>query len=83
MTAEKSRTIIGNRVVALTRFVMERDGLAQDVAYAKLYGTEFFSLLSDYETGLYLEEDDYLKTAYCKEVSEGVGAMYDFIRPEA
>lgn len=82
MTAEKARTIIGNRVVSLTRYVMDRECLTQDAAYARLYSTEFFSLLSDPETRLYLEEDDYLQNAYVKEVSEGVDAMYAFIRPE-
>lgn len=80
MTAEKARTIIGNRVVALTRFIMERDAVPQDVAFAKLYGTEFFSLLSDPETRLFLEDDDYLETAYCKETSVCPEAMFTFIR---
>jgi len=82
MTVAKARTIIGNRVVALTRYLMEREGVPRDVAYAKLFGTEFFTLLSDSETGLFLEDDDYLRTAYLKEVSEGADAMYEFVRPE-
>lgn len=82
MTAEKARVATGNKVVDLTRYIMARDGLTQDLAYAKLYRTEFFKLLSDPETRLFLEDDGYLQKAYEAELTSGVDTLYDFIKPE-
>ena len=36
----------------------------------------------DYDTRLFLEDDEYLKQAYETETSSGVDALYEFIRPE-
>jgi len=82
MTPEKAKVVIGNRVVDLTRYLMERDVTTQDVAYAKLYATEFFRLLTDPDTRLFLEEDEYLRTALERELTEGADALYEFIKPE-
>ena len=38
MTAEKARVATGNKVVDLTRYIMARDGLTQDLAYALANG---------------------------------------------
>ena len=54
----------------------------QDVAYHKLCGMKLFELLSDPETRLYLESDDYLRAACDTELERDVDAMYDFIKPE-
>lgn len=82
MTAEKARVATGNKVVGLTRYIMARDGLTQDLAYAKLYRMELLKLLSDPETRLFLEDDVYLQKAYEAESTSGVDALYDFIKPE-
>ena len=82
MTAEKARVATGNKVVDLTRYIMMRDGLSQDLAYAKLYRMELFKLLSDPETRLFLEDDVYLQKAYEAESASGIDALYDFIKPE-
>jgi len=82
MTSEKARVVTGNRVVDLTRSLMERDGVTHDVAYARLYATEFFRLLSDPETRLFLEDDDYLRSALECELRDGINSLYEFIKPE-
>ena len=82
MTAEKARVATGNKVVDLTRYIMARDGMSQDLAYAKLYRMELFKLLSDPETRLFLEDDAYLQKAYEVESASGIDALYDFIKPE-
>ena len=82
MTAEKARVATGNKVVDHTRYIMARDGLTQDLAYANLYRMELFKLLSDSETRLFLEDDAYLQKAYEAESASGVDALYDFIKPE-
>ena len=82
MTPEKARVAIGNKVVDLTRYIMSRDGVLQDAAYATLYRMELFKLLSDPETRLFLEEDDYLCQACETELTKGVDPLYEFIKPE-
>ena len=82
MTPEKTRVAIGNKVVELTRYIMSQDGVSQDVAYAKLFRMELFKLLSDPETRLFLEEDDYLRQACETELTKGADSLYEFIKPE-
>ena len=81
MTDGKIKVVTGGKVIELTRHLMLRDGTMQDVAYHKLCGMRLFELLSDPETRLYLEGDDYLKAACDAELDRGVDAMYDFIKP--
>lgn len=51
-------------------------------AYKKLTSTDFFKLLDDLETGLYLEPDAYLCEACLLELEKGPEAMYEFIGRE-
>lgn len=82
MTEGKVKVVTGGKVVELTRYLMLRDGTMQDAAYRKLCGMKLFELLSDPETRLYLETDDYLKSACAAELDRGLDAMYEFIKPE-
>ena len=82
MTDGKIKVVTGGKVIELTRYLMTRDGTTQDVAYRKLCGLKLFELLSDPETRLYLESDDYLKSACAAELDKGIDALYDFIKPE-
>lgn len=82
MTEDKIKVVTGGKVVELTRYLMERDGTMQDVAYRKLCGMKLFELLLDSETRLYLETDEYLKSACAAELDNGLDALYDFIKPE-
>ena len=82
MTDGKIKVVTGGKVVGLTRYLMSRDGTAQDAAYRKLCGMKLFELLSDPDTRLYLESDKYLESACRAELDRGIDAMYDFIKPE-
>ena len=82
MTDGKIKVVTGGKVIELTRHLMSRDCTMHDVAYHKLCGMKLFELLSDPETRLYLENDDYLKAACDAELDRGVDAMYDFIKPD-
>lgn len=82
MTDGKIKVVTGGKVIELTRYIMSRTGTTQDVAYRKLCGMKLFDLLSDPDSRLYLESDDYLKSACAAELDRGVDAMYDFIKPE-
>ena len=63
MTESKIETTKGNCAIALTRHIMDKFNLPQDKAFAKLVSTEFFGLLNDTETNLFMEKNDYLCTA--------------------
>ncbi len=80
MPESKIETIKGNCVIALTRFIMEKLGLSQDRAFFKLCSMEFFSLLNDSETNLFLETNDYLCRACDLELSGNTEGMYSFIQ---
>ena len=82
MTDGKANTVVGHCVIDLTKYIMSKDGLSADAAYRKLFATELYKLLNDYDTRLFLEDGEYLKQAYDTETSAGVDALYEFIRPE-
>lgn len=82
MTDGKANTVVGHCVIDLTKHIMTKDGLSIDTAYRKLFATELYKLLNDYDTRLFLEDGEYLKQAYDTETSAGVEALYEFIRPE-
>ena len=79
MQESKIETAKCNSVIALTKHIMGKLGLSQECAYAKLSSTDFFSLLNDTETNLFLETNDYLCKALDLELNESPDAMYDFI----
>ena len=82
MTDGKANTVVGHCVIDLTKYIMAKDDLSADAAYRKLFATELYKLLNDYDTRLFLEDGEYLRQAYDIEMSEGIDAMYAFIRPE-
>ena len=82
MTAEQIRHTIGSCVIGLTKHVMMRDGLSHDEACCKVYKSELFKLISDADIRLYLEPNDRLSILLDVEDREGVGALYDLIKPE-
>ncbi|MBP5544403.1 MAG: hypothetical protein ILM98_10020 [Kiritimatiellae bacterium] len=82
MTEGKAKVVTGGKVVELTRYLMSRDGTSPDAAYRKLCGMKLFELLSDSDTRLFLESDEYLREACAAELDQGLDALYDFIKPE-
>lgn len=79
MSESKIETTKGNCVIALTRHIMNKLNLPQDKAFAKLSSTEFFNLLNDTETNLYMETNDYLCEAFDFELDGSLEKMYSFI----
>ena len=82
MTDQKIQTAIAACAVGLTRHVMAVEGLAQDDAYRKLCSTETFKLLSNPDTRLFLEPNEYLCMCLDIEREHGVDALYATIKPE-
>ncbi len=79
MTEGKIQAAIGISVVAVTKYLMEHFAISYEEAYKKLMDTEFFELLNDVETGLYLEPSAYLCEACLLEIEQGSDAMHDYI----
>lgn len=73
------RAALNSSVVGITKGIMGKYGLGYEAAYKKLMNTEFFDLLNDIETGLYLEPMGYLCEACELEMEKGVEAMKHYI----
>lgn len=79
MSESKIETTMGMCVVALTRHIMESQQLNYEDAYKTVLTSEFFQLLKDEETRLFLEPNNFLCSAYDIEFEYGKDALYDFI----
>ena len=82
MTQDRVRHAIASCVVGLTRHVMSRDSISQDLAYRKVFGSELFKLVSDPDTRLCFEPNSELATYYDIETSKGVDSLYDAINQD-
>ncbi|MBO6159252.1 MAG: hypothetical protein J6P72_08370 [Firmicutes bacterium] len=82
MQRDKIETVQGLCVIALTKHIMEKYSISEDKAYAKLLGSDLYSLLMDPETNLFLETNQYLCKACDIELDEGVDALYRYINQE-
>ncbi len=80
MSEGKIETTKGNCTVALTRHIMDKYNLPQDKAFAKLASTDFFDLLNDTGTNLFMETNDYLCEACDFELDGNIEQMYSFIK---
>ena len=80
MSESKIETTKGNCAIALTRHIMDKFNLPQDKAFAKLSSTEFFDLLNDTDTNLFMETNDYLCKACDFELNGNTEQMYLFIK---
>lgn len=74
----KMQTAIGMCVVDLTKYLMNKYNLSQDVAFAKLQGTVLFSLLNNQDSGLLFEQNEYLFEALDIEFDKGPEALNSF-----
>ena len=80
MPESKIETIKGNCVIALTKYIMNKLNLTQDKAFSKLNSMEFFSLLNDSGTNLFMETNDYLCKACDLELNGNTDKMYEYIQ---
>ena len=79
MTKSSIDTTIGLCVVALTKHLMKKYDIKEDVAYGILIKTDLYTILIDSESRLYLETNTYLCDAVDKEIDSGKDIMYTFI----
>lgn len=80
MSERKIETVKGMCAVAITKFLMNRNHLAPDDAYAHFMGMELYQLLMDTDSGMYLEQNDYLLECCEVEEKHGTDALYEFIK---
>lgn len=58
---------------------MDKYNIPQDKAFAKLISTDFFDLLNDTGTNLFMETNDYLCEACDFELNGNTDQMYSYI----
>lgn len=78
----KIEVTTGMCVVALTRYIMEKNQIDYEAAYKVLLTTELYKLLQDSETRLFLETNEYLAEAYDNEINFGKDALYEYINKD-
>lgn len=79
MNESKIVTTTGMCVVALTKHLMKRQNINYEAAYKMLLGMELYKLLSDEETRLFFETNEYLCEACDNELDGGKDALYEYI----
>lgn len=79
MDVGRIETTTGMCVVALTKHLMKKQDIDYEMAYKKLLAMELYKLLSDSETRLFLETNEYLCEACDNELDKGTDALYEFI----
>lgn len=79
MYERKIETMKGMCAVDITKFLMKKLGVTPDDAYARFMQMELFNLLMDSETGIYLEQNEFLFECCNKEIDFGVEELYRFL----
>lgn len=79
MSENRIETTKGLCVIALTKYLMEKDSIPQDKAYAKLMEMELYQLLMDEDTRLFLETNEYLCKCCDIECEQGIDKLYEYI----
>jgi len=76
MSEAKINAAIASSVIGLTRHVMEREHVSEDVAYRAVYQSELYKLLGNAATRLFLVPNADLVRLYDVERRDGSDAFY-------
>ena len=79
MDKGRINTIQGACIVAVTKHIMQQNGIDRENAYKTALKTELYKLLMDEDTGLFLEPNAYLNECYDIEMKQGIDALYSHI----
>ena len=79
MTERKIETMKGMCAVDITKFIMKKLALSPDEAYARFMKMELYKLLMDSETGMFLEQNEFLFECCEKEMEQGIDELYRFL----
>ncbi len=80
MNASRVRVGILSKIICLVKFEMQMSNSNESEAYAKLISTEFYKLLKDKGTALFLEPIEYVEEAYTLERTKSKEEMLKFIQ---
>lgn len=79
VSERKIETMKGMCVVDITKYLVKKLNLSPDEAYARFMKMELFKLLMDSESGLFLEQNEYLFECCEKEIDFGIDELYRFL----
>ncbi len=79
MNESKIETTKGLCVIAVTKYLMQYFEESQEEAYRRLLAMELYELLSDSDTRLFMETNEYLCQCCKIECEQGKDALYEFI----
>lgn len=79
MPERRIETMKGMCAVDITKFIMKELNLSCDEAYAKFMQMELFRILMDTESGMYLEQNEFLYKCCKAELELGEEGLYQVI----
>ncbi|WP_367567171.1 hypothetical protein [Lacrimispora sp.] len=79
MNKDKIQSAINLKVICLVKWIMEQMEVTEDVAYEKLLPMELYRILTDMETGLYLEPIEYIYDCYKIETDQGPEHLLQYV----
>lgn len=71
---------IASSINAMTKYIINRDGLDEETAYKKLLDMEIYKLMIDQDSGIWKEFENYLCDCCEVEFAHGVAALYNFFK---
>ncbi|MCF0230053.1 MAG: hypothetical protein HUJ76_10235 [Parasporobacterium sp.] len=80
MSESKIETMKGMCAVDITKFLMKKLGLSPAEAYSKFMQMELYKLLMDTESGMFLEQNEFLYECCEKELDSGEDTLYEFLK---
>lgn len=80
MLEKKIETLKGMCAVDVTKHIMHKLNIEADKAYSFFMQMELFQLLMETDSGLYLEQNEYLFECCDKEIELGIDGLYEFIQ---
>lgn len=82
MSDSKIETMQGMCAVDITKYIMRKMNCEADVAFSKFIKMELYKLLMDTNSGMYLEQNEFLFDCCEAELEHGIDALYRLIDVE-
>lgn len=79
MNSSKIKMAIESKIVSIVRIIMENSNCSEIKAFKSFKTSKVYEILTDENSGLYLEPVEFLYEAYCIEVEKSQDEMIKFI----
>ncbi len=79
MNEDKIQSAINLKVICLVKWIMEQKKITEDAAYEQLLPMELYRMLTDEETGIYLEPIEYIYDCYKIETEQGPEQLIQYV----